>query len=83
MGCAISSDDKMAQERSKRIDRALRADGEKSSREVKLLLLGKFDIFKLGMLLRGQPRPNRGRWPFSKFKMCLFGYTFIYQHIFA
>ncbi|KAI0224412.1 Guanine nucleotide-binding protein G(i) subunit alpha [Lamellibrachia satsuma] len=40
MGCAISSDDKMAQERSKRIDRALRADGEKSSREVKLLLLG-------------------------------------------
>ena len=41
MGCAISSDDKVAQERSKKIDRGLRADGEKSSREVKLLLLGK------------------------------------------
>ena len=44
MGCAISSDDKVAQERSKRIDRALRADGEKSSREVKLLLLGKLQL---------------------------------------
>ena len=41
MGCAVSSDDKVAQERSKAIDKSLRADGERASREVKLLLLGK------------------------------------------
>ncbi|CAH1784136.1 unnamed protein product [Owenia fusiformis] len=40
MGCAVSSEDKVAQERSKQIDKSLRADGEKASREVKLLLLG-------------------------------------------
>ena len=40
MGCAASSDDKMANERSKAIDKGLRADGEKAAREVKLLLLG-------------------------------------------
>lgn len=40
MGCAVSSDDKVAQERSKAIDKSLRADGERASREVKLLLLG-------------------------------------------
>ena len=40
MGCAVSGDDKAAQERSKAIDKTLRADGEKASREVKLLLLG-------------------------------------------
>ena len=45
MGCAMSSDDKLAQERSKQIDRSLRADGEKVSREVKLLLLGEFEIY--------------------------------------
>ena len=42
MGCAISSDDKAAVERSKQIDKGLRADGEKAAREVKLLLLGMF-----------------------------------------
>nr|QKY89044.1 Gi alpha [Acanthopleura granulata] len=40
MGCAVSSEDKLAQVRSKQIDKALRADGEKAAREVKLLLLG-------------------------------------------
>lgn len=40
MGCTLSSDDKSAQERSKMIDKNLRDDGEKASREVKLLLLG-------------------------------------------
>lgn len=40
MGCAISSRDKEAVERSKKIDKDLRADGEKASKEVKLLLLG-------------------------------------------
>ena len=43
MGCAVSSEDRAAAERSKQIDRTLRADGEKASREVKLLLLGKLD----------------------------------------
>lgn len=40
MGCAVSSEDKAANERSRAIDRGLRMDGEKASREVKLLLLG-------------------------------------------
>ncbi|XP_039257490.1 guanine nucleotide-binding protein G(i) subunit alpha isoform X1 [Styela clava] len=40
MGCAVSSEDKAANERSRAIDRNLRMDGEKASREVKLLLLG-------------------------------------------
>ncbi|KAM9351153.1 guanine nucleotide-binding protein G(i) subunit alpha-3-like isoform 1-T1 [Symphorus nematophorus] len=40
MGCTISAEDKAAVERSKMIDKNLREDREKSSREVKLLLLG-------------------------------------------
>uniref|UniRef100_A0AAY4AYP9 Guanine nucleotide-binding protein G(i) subunit alpha-1 n=1 Tax=Denticeps clupeoides TaxID=299321 RepID=A0AAY4AYP9_9TELE len=44
MGCTLSSEDKVAQERSKMIDRNLRDDGEKAAREVKLLLLGKTRI---------------------------------------
>ncbi|CAB0007670.1 unnamed protein product [Nesidiocoris tenuis] len=41
MGCAISSfGEKEAVERSKKIDKDLRADGERAAREVKLLLLG-------------------------------------------
>lgn len=40
MGCAISSEDKAAAERNRAIDRQLRLDHEKASREVKLLLLG-------------------------------------------
>ncbi|XP_014249886.1 guanine nucleotide-binding protein G(i) subunit alpha isoform X1 [Cimex lectularius] len=41
MGCAISSSgEKEAVERSKKIDKDLRADGERAAREVKLLLLG-------------------------------------------
>jgi len=46
MGCSLSTDDKAAQERSKQIDKSLRADGEKSAREVKLLLLGRYDQLK-------------------------------------
>lgn len=46
MGCAVStSRDKEAVERSKNIDRALRADGERAASEVKLLLLGMFMFF--------------------------------------
>lgn len=55
MGCTLSTEDKAAVERSKMIDRNLRDDGEKASREVKLLLLGKearlgpnFDVAKRG-----------------------------------
>lgn len=41
MGCAVStSRDKQAIERSKNIDKQIRADGERSASEVKLLLLG-------------------------------------------
>ncbi|CAB1415350.1 unnamed protein product [Pleuronectes platessa] len=41
MGCTVSAEDKAAAERSKMIDKNLREDGEKASREVKLLLLGR------------------------------------------
>jgi hypothetical protein len=45
MGCAVSSTtDKEAVERSKKIDKDLRADGERAAREVKLLLLGEYLI---------------------------------------
>ncbi|KAB0801308.1 hypothetical protein PPYR_05662 [Photinus pyralis] len=41
MGCSVSTTgDKEASERSKKIDRDLRADGERAASEVKLLLLG-------------------------------------------
>ncbi|TWW56566.1 Guanine nucleotide-binding protein G(i) subunit alpha-1 [Takifugu flavidus] len=40
MGCTISAEDKAAVERSKMIDKNLREDRDKASREVKLLLLG-------------------------------------------
>ncbi|XP_034230656.1 guanine nucleotide-binding protein G(i) subunit alpha [Thrips palmi] len=41
MGCAVSSaGEKEAAERSKKIDKDLRMDGERAAREVKLLLLG-------------------------------------------
>lgn len=44
MGCAVSTTgDKEATERSKKIDRDLRADGERAASEIKLLLLGKSD----------------------------------------
>lgn len=52
MGCAASSEDKQAQERSKQLDRMLRADGEKAAREVKLLLLGRYSI--ISSCWRGQ-----------------------------
>lgn len=42
MGCAVSTTgEKEAAERSKKIDKDLRADGERAASEVKLLLLGK------------------------------------------
>lgn len=46
MGCAVSSTgEKEAAERSKKIDKDLRADGERAASEVKLLLLGKCALF--------------------------------------
>lgn len=54
MGCAVSKD-KEAVERSKNIDRALRADGERAASEVKLLLLGK--------CLFASPHPDLGGPP--------------------
>lgn len=53
MGCAVSSlEHKEAVERSKQIDKDLRAAGEKRAREVKLLLLGKQQLLI--------PNPNHG-----------------------
>ena len=54
MGCAVSSLEKEAAERSKKIDQELRRDGEKASREVKLLLLGEI-IMTSNTLLSGYP----------------------------
>lgn len=45
MGCTLSAEDKAAVERSKMIDKNLRADGERAAREVKLLLLGEDGLF--------------------------------------
>ena len=42
MGCALSAEERAAQERSRQIDRQLRSDESKITREVKLLLLGMF-----------------------------------------
>ena len=47
MGCAVSSMEKEAAERSRKIDRELQKDGEKASKEVKLLLLGKLLITRI------------------------------------
>ena len=46
MGCTLSAEDKAAVERSRMIDRNLREDEKKASREVKLLLLGKYFAIK-------------------------------------
>ncbi len=51
MGCAVSTENKAAVERSKQIEKQLRADGEKASREVKLLLLGKFGSQSKSLLI--------------------------------
>ncbi|KAI3387573.1 hypothetical protein SNEBB_000268 [Seison nebaliae] len=40
MGCAVSADEKRAQEYSKRLDKQLREDAERSAKDIKLLLLG-------------------------------------------
>lgn len=47
MGCINSKNQKEAITRSKQIDKILRADGEKLTSEVKLLLLGASFITKL------------------------------------
>jgi len=50
MGCAVSTTiEKEAAERSKKIDKDLRADGERAAREVKLLLLGKVHVTAVRM----------------------------------
>lgn len=50
MGCAVSTTgDKEATERSKKIDRDLRADGERAASEVKLLLLGMCYVHEIFM----------------------------------
>lgn len=46
MGCINSKNQKEAITRSKQIDRILRADGEKLTSEVKLLLLGVSQIIR-------------------------------------
>lgn len=53
MGCAVSaSRDKEAVERSKNIDRQLRAEHERAASEVKLLLLGMYISFPAFFLIQ-------------------------------
>ena len=52
MGCTLSAEERAAMDRSKEIDQMLRREGDKQSREVKLLLLGKSP---------GSLGPRRGR----------------------
>jgi guanine nucleotide-binding protein G(i) subunit alpha len=49
MGCAVSTLEKEAAERSKKIDQELRREGEKAKLEVKLLLLGKILEFSISI----------------------------------
>ncbi len=60
MGCAVSTLEKEAAERSKKIDQELRRDGERASREVKLLLLGKDDKVCDVLVFRGRVSGAKG-----------------------
>ncbi len=60
MGCAVSTLEKEAAERSKKIDQELRRDGERASREVKLLLLGKDDKECDVLVFRGRVSGAKG-----------------------
>ena len=51
MGCTLSADERAALDRSREIDQMLRRDADRQSREVKLLLLGKFNSTFLPALL--------------------------------
>ena len=76
MGCAVSTAaDKEAAERSKKIDKDLRADGERAAREVKLLLLGKFTtcVRRCFMLVFKTVYKKRNQEEFlSRIRLCLF-----------
>ena len=41
MGCALSADERIAQFRSKAIEKNLKVDGLQAAKDIKLLLLGK------------------------------------------
>lgn len=70
MGCTLSAEDKAAVERSKMIDKNLRADGERAAREVKLLLLGK--SFENSKTPRSTARENQTTFKQSsaEFNLC-------------
>ena len=72
MGCAISSEEKAAAERNKAIDRQLRADHERNSREVKLLLLGAGESGK-STIVR-QVRAYRASLALGRVNLMLSGY---------
>lgn len=50
MGCAVSSENKAAAERSRKIDQDLRNEMARQAKEVKLLLLGKWRSTGLPMV---------------------------------
>lgn len=73
MGCAVSaSRDKEAIERSKNIDRALRADGERAASEVKLLLLGMSIVCNVYIVCDNIFTEERSR---TQFRFTLIYYT--------
>ena len=42
MGCTLSAEEKLAKNRNKSINKLLKEDGERSAKDVKLLLLGRY-----------------------------------------
>ncbi|UXI22321.1 dispatched protein [Sarcoptes scabiei] len=68
MGCTVSSDEKEATAKSKAIDRSIRADRDRQSNEIKLLLLGAGESGKSTLLKQlkifdvGGQRSERKKW---------------------
>lgn len=62
MGCINSKNQKEAITRSKQIDRILRADGEKLTSEVKLLLLGACRYYQWNFTNHSDLNISRTNW---------------------
>lgn len=60
MGCTTSAEERAAIQRSKQIEKNLKEDGIQAAKDIKLLLLGKFNFFsfvfnKATLSLRSDP----------------------------
>lgn len=66
MGCTLSAEERQAIDRNKSINKLLKEAGEKSAKDVKLLLLGKLSIFSYPFL------SSAGTFVFSMICVCCF-----------